>query len=312
MFVDDLEITIKAGDGGSGAVAFFPNKKGPCGGNGGDGGNVYIRGSTNMADLHIYAGAKVWKAEPGARGLSFTKDGRFGDDITILVPIGASITDTQTQETFEILNEEQILIAKGGRGGKGNKAFASATNRVPREHEQGTIGEKKTFHVVQRLIADLGLIGLPNAGKSSLLNELTLAKVKTAMYAFTTLEPNLGVLDDKVIADIPGLIEGASKGKGLGIKFLKHIEKVGMLVHCISADSLNVIADYDVVVTELKEYSPKLLEKEHIILLTKTDLVDEKTTKTLMKKLASKGHTVYPISIYNPDEFSDVKRIISK
>lgn len=311
MFVDDLKIDIQAGDGGNGAVAFFPNKKGPCGGNGGDGGNVYIQGDTNVGDLHIYAGAKIWKAQIGDRGQSFHKDGRFGKDLTIFVPIGASVTDIETKETFEITNNDKILIGTGGKGGRGNKAFATSTNQVPREFEQGTLGQRRTFHVIQRLIADIGLIGLPNAGKSSLLNELTSAKVKTAMYAFTTLEPNLGVFEEKVIADIPGLIEGASRGKGLGIKFLKHIEKVGMLVHCISAASEDVLNVYQVVLKELEEYNPELLNKEHIILLTKTDLIDEKQSKKLVKKLSSTGKKVYPISIYNPEQFSAVKEIIT-
>ena len=310
MFVDDIEIDIQAGDGGSGAVAFFPNKKGPCGGNGGDGGNVYIQGDHNMADLHIYAGAKVWKAESGGRGMSFNKFGKAGEDVTIRVPIGASITDTETQEAFEITSIEKILIARGGRAGRGNKAFATSTHQVPREFEKGTLGEVKKLHVIQRLIADVGLIGLPNAGKSSLLNELTAAQAKTAMYAFTTLEPNLGVINKKVIADIPGLIEGASQGKGLGIKFLKHIEKVGMIVHCISAASEDVLKVYKIVIKELEEYNPELLNKEQIILLTKTDLVDEKQTKKLIKKLSTTGKKVYPVSIYNPDQFMKVKQLL--
>jgi len=309
MFVDEVDIDIQAGDGGSGAVAFYPNKKGPCGGDGGDGGNVYIQGSKNMADLHIYAGAKIWKALPGGRGQSFNKEGKNGEDITIRVPIGASVTDTKTKETFEIINEEKILIATGGIGGQGNKAFATATNQVPRKYEQGTSGDRKTYHVLQRLIADIGLIGLPNAGKSSLLNELTRAKVRTAMYAFTTLEPNLGVINHTVIADIPGLIEGASKGKGLGIKFLKHIEKVGMIAHCVSAESPDVLKAYSTVVNELKEYNTELLNKKQIILLTKTDIVDEQKVEKLIKKLAVTGKEIFPLSIYNPDQFTKIKKI---
>lgn len=310
MFIDEVTIDSAAGNGGNGMVAFYPQKKGPCGGPGGDGGNVYVHGDAQMSDLHRYAGAKVWKAEDGGRGQSNNKNGKDGEDLVINVPTGTFLTDTATGHEIEIVDTDtQYLLARGGRGGRGNTSFATSTHQVPREAEAGEPGEKRTYHVVLKLIADFGLIGLPNAGKSSLLNELTRAHVKTAGYPFTTLEPNLGVFERAVIADIPGLIEGASEGKGLGHTFLKHIEKVPVILHCIASDSADPQRDYAIVLTELEKYNEALLQKKQIILLTKSDLVSEEKMKHLIRHF-QKDDQVYPISIYHPKQFETLQQLL--
>lgn len=308
MFIDEVTLKVKAGDGGAGAVAFFPMKKGPCGGPGGNGGNVYIQGNRQMADLHNYVGSAVWKAESGQKGQGFRKNGKHGEDLILRVPLGTLLTDTETGYQIEVNDDVRVhLLAKGGTGGKGNMSFATPTHQVPRISEPGTTGQKKKFTVVLRLIADVGLIGLPNAGKSSLLNELTAAKVKTAMYAFTTLEPNLGVFRNMVIADIPGLIEGASEGKGLGFKFLKHVEKVPVLLHCIAADSSDPMRDFETINTELGNFNPEILQKKQIVVLTKTDLISHEKLSELRTLFEKTGHEVWQVSIYNPGEFEVLK-----
>ncbi len=313
MFIDEVIIKVKGGSGGNGAVAFFPMKKGPSGGPGGNGGSVLVKGDRQMADLHKYMGAKTYKAEDGQPGQSFRKNGRDGEDVILTVPVGTLLKDIETGFEIEINDDERIyLLARGGQGGRGNTSFATSTHQVPREFEQGEPGQSRSFRTVLRLIADFGLVGLPNAGKSSLLNELTSAKVKTAMYAFTTLEPNLGVFENKVIADIPGLIEGASKGKGLGFKFLKHVEKVPVILHCIAANSENIKRDYETVQYELASYNPGLAAKEQIILLTKTDLVDEKKQKELIHTLKSYQKEVIPVSIYNPEQFESLQSFLRR
>ncbi len=311
MFVDEVTIKVKAGSGGRGAVTFFPMKKGPSGGPGGNGGSVFVEADPQMADLHKYLGAKEYKAENGQPGQSFRKNGRDGEDLILKVPIGTLLTDQETG--FEIdVNEpgKQFLLARGGSGGRGNTAFATSTHQVPHEYKKGTPGQQKKYRTVLRLIADFGLVGLPNAGKSSLLNELTAARVRTAMYAFTTLEPNLGVFEASVIADIPGLIEGASQGKGLGFKFLKHVEKVPVILHCIAADSPDIEKDYQTVMHELTSYNPEVAEKEQTIILTKTDLVSEKRQKELLKQLSQFQKQVLPVSIYNPDQFEKLQQFL--
>jgi GTP-binding protein len=313
MFIDEVKITVKAGNGGKGAVMFYPMKKGPCGGPGGDGGSIFVRGDKQLADLHKYAGQAVYKAESGQPGQRFRKNGQSGEDLILRIPVGTLLKDKNSGREIEISDEETLhLLARGGRGGKGNVSFATSTNQVPRESEPGTPGEEVEFEVVMRLIADYGLVGLPNAGKSSLLNELTNAKVKTAMYAFTTLEPNLGVFNNLIIADIPGLIEGASQGKGLGFKFLKHVEKVPFILHCVGADSMDVLSDYETVNKELQAYNKKLLEKPKIILLTKSDLVSEDVLNEKIKALKKTGVSVIPISLYHPDQFQALKDFLLK
>lgn len=311
MFIDEAFIEVEAGNGGTGKAAFFPGvKTGPSGGDGGKGGNVFVVAEKNMVDLYKYSTGQKYKAQDGGSGANFKRTGAYGSDLIIKVPVGTLFINQETQESFEVNTSQPVLLATGGYGGKGNAKFATPTNRSPRNAQPGKPGEIKRFKLVLKLIAHYGLIGLPNAGKSSLLNELTAAQVRTAPYPFTTLEPNLGAFNDKIIADIPGLIEGASEGKGLGVKFLKHIEKVEVLIHCVASNSEDIVADYKTVIKELKEYNESLLEKKQIILLTKTDLIDEKEQKKLITKLKKFNPQVYPISIYNPQQFDTVKEIM--
>ena len=298
MFIDEVEVVFQAGNGGDGRASFFPGaRSGPDGGNGGDGANIYVAVSSDLSLLNKFQGKKLRKAEDGQMGGKNRKSGRSGEDLTVLLPIGSIITDLDTKETVELngLNKK-ILIVKGGTGGRGTHDLASPSLTTPVHAEPGKPGQKRRLKIVLKLIADFGLIGLPNAGKSSILNELTRANVKVADYPFTTLEPNLGVMGKKIIADIPGLIEGASSGRGLGIKFLKHIEKVKMLLHCLSAESEYLDADYRTVRKEIMTFNPDLAKKPEIILLTKADMVSDKDLEKKRKILKKRGH-VYLISI---------------
>ncbi len=279
-FVDDITIEAKAGKGGDGVVRWLHLKgkeySGPAGGNGGDGGDVYVRGVRDVMLLARYRGEKKFFADNGVDGENQNKAGKNGDDLVIDVPVGSLVRNTSTAEVFEVTKEgEQILILKGGRGGAGNAVFKSSVNRSPEESTPGQRGEEAQLAIELRLIADAGLVGLPNAGKTSLLNALTRADGKVGNYAFTTLDPNLGVLYGHVLADIPGLIEGASEGKGLGMKFLRHVSRTKLLVHCVSLESENPLQDYEVVRKELESYeSGALIGKPEMVVLTKSDSRD--------------------------------------
>ncbi len=314
MFVDEIEITIRAGKGGAGKVSFFPGlKSGPDGGNGGRGGSVYIKPTRDLMALRKFAGQREFVAQDGQPGGSNCKFGRKGKNLELKMPVGSVLTDQETGQTVEIKNfsQKEILVCRGGTGGKGNVKFKSPSNTTPRYAQGGFLGEEKRFKVVLKLIADLGLIGLPNAGKSSLLKELTAASPKIANYPFTTLEPNLGVLGDNIIADIPGLIQGASGGKGLGIKFLKHIEKVGLLVHCVSAESTDVKRDYRVVMDELGGFDVRLAKKKQIILLTKTDLLEKSELDKKINELKKFKERVLAVSIHDWDSLEKLKKILA-
>lgn len=304
MLVDSVNIVVRAGNGGSGAATFLRNsqtaKGGPNGGNGGNGGSIFFRGSTHILDLQMFRYKKKLVAEDGVAGKAKNMFGANAPDTIIELPLGTTVTDINTGKTYSIDDTVTLIrIARGGRGGRGNKEFATPTNRTPMFAEPGTKGEERDLHLDLRLIAKAGLIGLPNAGKSSLLAALTNARPAIADYPFTTLSPNIGMMGRYALADIPGLIEGAHTGKGLGITFLKHIEKTKLFVHCIDVMGEDPEKAYETVRQEYGEYNPQLLQKPEIILLTKVDLADPERVKTLTAVFKKKGKEVLPVSIYD-------------
>lgn len=311
MLVDEVEIIVQGGKGGPGRVSFYAKTRGgPNGGDGGRGGDVYVEATSDLYALQRFLSHPKCSAEQGDQGGFNLKSGAAGKDLTLIMPIGTYLYDQNGVESG--LNElgEKVLLAKGGLGGKGNAFFKSSANTTPRYAQPGLKGEERKILLKLKLIADAGLIGLPNAGKSSLLNELTNAEAKIGDYPFTTLEPNLGVLNGKIIADIPGLIEGAAEGKGLGHKFLKHIEKVHLLLHCISAQSDHPLKDYSTVHTELEKFNPKLLEKQEIILLTKSDLVEQADLDKKLNNLRKTKKEILTVSIHNWDSLQALKIFI--
>lgn len=317
MLTDEARIYIKAGNGGNGSRSFKRNaqtaKGGPDGGNGGNGGNIYVQGVDDITLLSEFRYKKKVFAEDGIAGGKQNLYGRNGKDTILFLPIGTLITDLNSNEKFEVTNsKEKFLIVKGGKGGRGNNEFKSATNQTPYYAEKGEPGEERRLLLELKLIADIGLIGLPNSGKSSLLSVLTNAHPKIGDYPFTTLEPNLGVMDGLIIADIPGLIEGASNGKGLGIKFLKHVEKTKVLVHCIDITSNDLEKDYKTIRKELVDYSTILGEKIEIVLLTKTDLQNEQEVNQKLEILKKLNKNSYPVSIYNDESLELLKNTLIK
>ena len=313
MLIDEVKITLQAGKGGDGLVHFYTDrwrpKGGPDGGNGGDGGNVYFRAVSDISKLHQFRHQKNYEAQDGQKGGPNNCTGKNGEDLYLDIPYGSVVTYDNGTE-IELDHVGQIIIAsKGGRGGKGNHHYRSATNQTPKEHTAGFNPPIKNVHIQLKLIADIGLIGLPNAGKTSLLNELTTANAQVANYAFTTLEPNLGVMKSgQIIADIPGLIEGASDGKGLGYKFLKHVERTRVLVHCVSAESSDPVADYQTVRKELEMYSEKLVNKPEMIVLTKSDLLDEKQIKKISKSIKA----ILSVSIADDASLKKLSDLVTK
>ncbi|KKR31676.1 MAG: GTPase obg [Parcubacteria group bacterium GW2011_GWF2_39_8b] len=293
MFIDELTLNIWAGKGGDGIVSWMHVKglshAGPGGGDGGKGGSVYLQGVHDIGALSRHRFIKDFNADNGDNGHGDCMHGKSGSDITIELPIGSVVTNTATLEFIEVLSAEPIFFLKGGWGGRGNNYFKGSKNVNPQESTVGKPGEGGEFFIELKLMVDLGLIGLPNAGKSSILNALTKAKAKIGSYQFTTLTPNLGDLYGFIIADIPGLIHGASEGKGLGHKFLRHISRTKMLMHCISCENDKPLEVYKTIREELKKYDPSLLEKPEIILLTKTDLIDGDKLESY-KKLFKKSH----------------------
>lgn len=286
MFVDRVMVNIEAGTGGSGNSSFRREKYvamgGPDGGDGGRGGDVYIRGDGNLATLLDYTYRDSWKAERGDHGEGSNRTGRSGEDVIMPVPPGTVIRDADTNELLgEIMDDgDTILVAKGGRGGKGNAFFVSATHQAPREWQPGEEGQSRKLELELKLIADVGLVGQPNAGKSTLLSVISAARPKIAAYPFTTLSPNLGVvpLSDHrtfVVADIPGIIEGAHEGKGLGLQFLRHIERTRMLAFVIPIDAMDWQHEFDQLRTEIESYSTALAEKPYCVVFSKLDLLGE-------------------------------------
>jgi len=313
MIVDDVKIKISAGKGGNGLVAFSKVRfsPGPTGGSGGRGGNIYLEGTNDITALKEFRFKKDIKAQDGENGKIALNDGATADDLILLVPTGTVCHNVTLGTDFEITeNGQRQLIAKGGRGGRGNYHFRSSTNTSPKQAEQGSLGESFDLRLELKIIADVGIIGLPNVGKSSLLNELTRANSKVADYQFTTLEPNLGVYKGLIIADIPGLIKGASLGKGLGVKFLRHIERTKILFHLVSAESNSPIGDYKVVRKELNAYSNSLLEKPEYVFISKSDSLDEKALKKIKKSFEKVTKKIHPISIIDEKSISTVKKLL--
>lgn len=312
MLIDEAEITLRGGHGGAGIISFGSKEgSGPDGGNGGRGGDLYLKASSDITLLNQFSQKQIFEGGRGWQGGKSRSSGKDGQDLTIEVPIGTILIDQNTQKTiaeFSTVGQTELLC-KGGLGGRGNFEFRSARRTTPKFAQPGLPGDELQIKVVLKLIADFGLIGLPNAGKSSLLNELTNANAKTANYAFTTLTPNLGVLKGKIFADIPGLIEGASAGRGLGTSFLKHIEKVGVLLHCISAESDNILRDYETVRKEMQEYNRALIKKKEIILITKSDLVDKKDLVKI-KKQFDKRVKVLVVSIHDWESLEKLKNLL--
>ena len=295
MFIDYVKIFIKAGDGGNGAVAFrrekYVPKGGPAGGNGGRGGNVVFKADRNLHTLLDFRYNRKYLAANGAPGGNSLKDGKSGADVIVKVPVGTIVKDLETENILFDLDEDgrEFIVAKGGKGGKGNSNFATPTNQAPRFAEDGTPGEQLDVILELKLIADIGLVGFPNAGKSTLISSISAARPKIADYPFTTLEPNLGIVNYKdyhslTVADIPGIIEGAHVGKGLGLKFLRHIERTKILLVMIDISSENIQTEYDTLMNELNNYSEELSKKEKIIALTKADLFPEDELKKFRKK----------------------------
>lgn len=306
MFVDELEIYAKAGDGGNGVVRWNHDKfvpmGGPAGGNGGNGGDVYVRAVRDLNKLSQYTGAKKFIAANGGTGESESKWGRASDDLYIDVPIGSIITDIERDRVYELFEEgAELCILKGGRGGLGNEHFKSSINRSPVESTDGKPGEEGTFTIELSLVADVGLIGLPNAGKSTLLNACTNATSRVGAYAFTTLQPHLGNLFGYILADIPGLIEGAHEGKGLGHKFLRHITRTKMLLHLVSLEHEDPIAEYTKVRNELTKFDTRLQDKEEWVIFTKKDLTDQAKIDTVCKAIDTNEKRVFVISEYDDE-----------
>lgn len=315
MIIDDVKITAIAGHGGRGLVTFCKTKmsKGPTGGNGGDGGSIFIEGVSDLGALRQFRFKKENKAKDGQNGKSQLNDGHDAEDLILYVPVGTIAHILQTKKNIEINKiGQKELIAKGGGGGKGNFLFRSATNTSPKQFEEGEPGEPFEIRLELKMIADVGFIGLPNVGKSSLLNELTRAKSKVANYPFTTLEPNLGVYYDLILADIPGLIEGASEGKGLGTKFLRHVERTKILFHFVSADSTDPISDYKTVRGELEKYNRLLLEKPEYVFISKSDTATEPLLGRIKSDFEKIGKEATGISIIDTDSLNNVKKILNK
>lgn len=315
MLIDEITITVTSGKGGRGGVAFSTIKMslGPTGGNGGKGGSVYVEGVSDLGALSQFRYKKDIEAKNGAEGKAQFSDGPDAPDVVLKIPVGTMIHIQETGETKELLTiGERILVAQGGRGGKGNYKFRSPTNTSPREFQPGLPGEHVTLKLELKLIADVGLIGLPNAGKSSLLNELTKAKSKVANYAFTTLEPHLGVYYNLILADIPGIIEGASGGKGLGTKFLRHIERTKILFHLISAESMDPLKDYQIIKNELTSYNKNLGNKTEYVFLSKSDMLSPPEIKKKMAVLKKVFKHVLSVSIHDQESLETVKKILNK
>ena len=297
-FVDYIKVYASSGKGGRGSAHFhrekFITKGGPDGGDGGRGGHIILRGSKDMWTLFHLKFKKHFRAEQGGDGSKSRSTGKDGTDVYVDVPLGTIVRDSETSEIiFEITeNGEEKILLEGGMGGRGNWHFKSSTNQTPRYAQPGVDGLDGWYQIELKLLADVGLVGFPNAGKSTLLSVITAAKPKIADYAFTTLKPNLGIVDYReyksfVMADIPGIIEGAAEGKGLGHRFLRHIERNSTLLFLIPADSDDINKEYEVLLNELKKHNPELLDKERLLAISKSDMLDDELQEEIKKEMPS-------------------------
>jgi GTP-binding protein len=317
-FVDYVKIYCRSGNGGAGSVHFrrekFVPKGGPDGGNGGRGGHVIVRGNAQMWTLIHLKYARHVFADDGQGGMGANSTGADGKDVFIDVPLGTVAKDAETGEViFEITeNGQEEFLARGGRGGLGNTNFKTATNQTPRYAQPGEPNEEGWKILELKILADVGLVGFPNAGKSTLLSVVSAAKPKIANYAFTTLVPNLGIVQYRdsrsfVMADIPGIIEGASEGKGLGLRFLRHIERNSLLLFMIPADSKNIKDDYKILLNELEQYNPELLDKKRVLAITKCDMLDEELIDELKNETPDIPHIfISAVSGYGVDKLKDL------
>src|SRR3990167_90698 len=324
MFVDKVSVTFRAGNGGNGIVSFrrekFRQFGGPDGGNGGNGGDIILQASRNQNTLATFRYKKLVKAQDGANGARSKKHGKSGQDVVVDVPVGTVVLDSKNKVLIDLAKDGQIgVIAKGGKGGYGNAHFTSSTRQAPRVFEKGDPGEAIEAVLELKMLADVGIIGMPNAGKSTLLSVISNAKPEIADYPFTTLHPNLGVVDvDKKIsllfADIPGLIEGASKGKGLGDEFLRHVERTSVLVHLIDVYVEDITAAYETIIKELKDYSMDLSKQPQVVTLTKIEGFDKKTldeTIKSLKKISPRGTKVTAISSASSEGVKELLRAVA-
>jgi GTP-binding protein len=325
MFVDEAKIRVKAGDGGNGCMAFrrekFVPRGGPSGGDGGRGGDVIMESSERHNTLVHFRFNPEYKAERGRHGEGSNKTGREGDDIVLKVPVGTIAYDELTGELVHDFSrpDDRVVIARGGRGGRGNAQFATSTHQAPREHEQGFPGEERSLRLELKLLADVGLVGYPNAGKSTLISRISAARPKIADYPFTTLQPNLGVVvvgempDESsfVVADIPGLIEGASEGAGLGTQFLRHIERTRLLAHLVdvsdSSGRPDPVEDFDVITRELANFGEGLDSKPTIVVATKLDVANPDKLASLKRYAKRKKLDFYAISAVSGEGVDELK-----
>jgi GTP-binding protein len=325
MFIDEAIIRVKAGNGGNGCMAFrrekFIPRGGPSGGDGGKGGDIWMESSESHNTLVHFRFNPEYKAERGRHGEGSKKTGRDGEGIVLKVPVGTVVYDEQTGEKVHDFSrpDERVVIARGGRGGRGNAQFATSTHQAPREHEEGREGEERTFRLELKLLADVGLVGYPNVGKSTLISRISAARPKVADYPFTTLEPNLGVVvvgnkreeTSFVVADIPGLIEGAHTGAGLGMQFLRHIERTRLLVHLVdvsdSSGRPDVIKDVEVILGELKNFGASLETKPAIVVASKIDVANPDKLKKLKQWCTRRKLKLYPISAVTGEGIESLK-----
>jgi len=325
MFIDEAKIRVKAGDGGNGCMAFrrekYVPRGGPSGGDGGHGGDIWMESSERHNTLVHFRFNPEYKAERGRHGEGSKKTGRDGEGIVLKVPVGTIVYDEDTGERVHDFSrpDERVVIARGGRGGRGNAQFATSTHQAPREHEEGRPGEERNFRLELKLLADVGLVGYPNVGKSTLISVISAARPKVADYPFTTLEPNLGVVlaGDKgkeesfVVADIPGLIEGAHNGSGLGTQFLRHIERTRLLVHLVdvsdSSGRADVVNDVEVIRGELASFGAGLEDKPTLMVASKIDVANPEKLKKLKQWATRKKLKLYPISAVTGEGIEKLK-----